>query len=198
MELGEILKGIFSNFMKGEEFYSKTGKVKNIDETERTCDVEPVDGSAEIFGVRLQASIKSNAGVVLIPKDGSFVTVTFMNKDTGYISQTTEVAKVIGKLEDDGEFDFTVGNSTLKVTKDEITFNGGQLNGLVILDKIVTKLNDHETAINTIASKFDSHVHPLTFGPPTTTGATSATASTSGVSLASTTNSDLENTKIKQ
>lgn len=73
------------------EIYSLVGTVESIDEGKRTCDVQPSNGDALIYGVRLQAEMDRSDGIVAIPKKGSYVIVTFLNKLTGYVALTSEI-----------------------------------------------------------------------------------------------------------
>lgn len=84
---------------RGEQVYSLPGKVISVDESERTCDVKPSNGDAEILGVRLQANIDLEHGWVLIPKEGSDVIVTFLSEETGFVSVATEVEKITLNIE---------------------------------------------------------------------------------------------------
>ena len=68
------------------ENYSIVCSVSEVDEAERSVDVKPLNGDAEIFGVRLQSEFNSTAGFCLIPSVGSVVIVTFLNNKTGYVS----------------------------------------------------------------------------------------------------------------
>lgn len=76
---------------KGDEVYSKVCKVTSVDTTKRTCDVEPLDGSAAIFDVRLQASQSATEGFLMVPASGSFVVVNFLNKNVAVIGLCTEL-----------------------------------------------------------------------------------------------------------
>jgi len=77
-----------------DEMYSLVGKVLSVDEDKRTCDVEPINGDAVINNVRLQADLEGKSGLVLFPKEGSHVVVTFLNKQTGYVALCSEVDKI--------------------------------------------------------------------------------------------------------
>ena len=72
-------------------FNGRKGKVLEVNVSARTCDVEPLDGTATIFDVQLQAFENNTEGVVLFPKQGSVVVVTFLSNETGYVSLTSEV-----------------------------------------------------------------------------------------------------------
>jgi hypothetical protein len=104
---------------KNEEIYAKVCEVLSFDQLERTVDVKPIDASAEIFGVRLQAD-SDNGGLVLAPKIGSFVLVVFLNKNAALVVNTSEldyydliIDKVNFKVDKDG-FLLRKENETLK------------------------------------------------------------------------------------
>ena len=91
--------------------------VDKVDESNRSCDVSPLDGGAMIYDVRLQASLDSAEGVCLIPAEGSQVIVTFINKQTGYVAACSSVDKVLVGL----------GDMTAEISREAITAtNGGQ------------------------------------------------------------------------
>jgi hypothetical protein len=77
------------------EMYSTVCVVDSVDVTARTCKAIPVDGKAEIFDVRLQANLNMALGIVSIPKEGSHIVVTWLNKEAAYVALTTEIEKVI-------------------------------------------------------------------------------------------------------
>lgn len=114
----------------GDEVYSIACKVKEVHESDRTCDVEPLDGAAEIFGVRLQAEQKLEEGICIFPKVDSIVLVTFINKQTGYVALCSKVSKTIVKL---GSLEFElhedeallkVGSQLLEVSEDSVRIEG--------------------------------------------------------------------------
>ncbi|MBL7813404.1 MAG: hypothetical protein JNL70_00260 [Saprospiraceae bacterium] len=77
-----------------EAIYSVVGTVKKVDKQTRTCVVSPENGDADILDARLQANTEGSLGVVVFPKEGSFVVVTFLNKNTAYVALTDEVETV--------------------------------------------------------------------------------------------------------
>lgn len=126
-----------------EEIYSLVGTVTAVDEDARTIDVQPIDGSAEILDVKLQANISGGAGLVLIPEEDSEVIITFLSKDTAYMALALEVSKVI-------------------LDCDEITINGGDNGGLINIEALVDKINALEDAHNGLVSSFNQHTHTTT------------------------------------
>jgi hypothetical protein len=73
----------------GEEKYCQVCKVLTVDKDANTCDVEPLNGGAELVEIRLQA--QNSKGIVAYPMEGSIVIVSFLNKDDGYISMLSEI-----------------------------------------------------------------------------------------------------------
>jgi hypothetical protein len=76
---------------KGGQIYSLVGKVKSVDDNERTCDVEPLNGDADILGVRLQADLSADKGIYIKPVVNSFVIVTFLDESAGFVSAYSEI-----------------------------------------------------------------------------------------------------------
>ena len=68
-------------------------KVLEVNESEKTVDVKPIDDSAEIFDVRLQAESDTN-GLVIYPKVDSMVLVVFINKNSAAVVNTSEIEKL--------------------------------------------------------------------------------------------------------
>lgn len=148
----EILRLIVAE----EKVFSKTCKVLSVDGN--FCDVEPIDGSADILDVTLSPT---GTGVRLKPTIGSFVQVTFISDTEAYISAFSEVDKI-------------------EVDCNDIVFNGGNNDGLVLIQQLVTKLNNLENKVNTIIT-WGATVTPPLATPP----------------LMPTTQSEIEDTKIK-
>lgn len=94
LNVREILEEVITNQIERENFYSIVGKAVNVDEDERTCDLEPIEEEAPRAGIRLQSVIGETKGVVLIPKEGSFIVVDFFDRTTGFVSLTSEIEKI--------------------------------------------------------------------------------------------------------
>uniref|UniRef100_UPI00141B6CF9 hypothetical protein n=1 Tax=Flavobacterium psychrophilum TaxID=96345 RepID=UPI00141B6CF9 len=75
-----------------DEVYAKVCEVLEVNTEDKTIDVKPIDDTAEIFNVRLQAE-SENGGLVLIPKVGSMVLVVFLNKNNAAVVNTSEIEK---------------------------------------------------------------------------------------------------------
>lgn len=126
-----------------EELYSVVGIVTSVDEDKRTAEIEPIDGSGTIFDVKLQANESGTTGLVTIPAEDSEVVVTFLSKDTAFVSLCTDVEKIL-------------------IDTEEITINGGDNGGLINIEALVTKINAVEDALNSFITSFNSHTHITT------------------------------------
>lgn len=89
------LREAIRNAAKGnDEIYSLVGIVKAVDEGKRTCDVEPSNGGAMLFDVRLQAKESGTEGVVFVPKKDSEVIVTFMSRESAFVSMFSDLESI--------------------------------------------------------------------------------------------------------
>jgi hypothetical protein len=84
--MSELKKALRAITNTDDEVYSIVGKVTKVDKTRRVVNVQPLNGDAEILGVKLQSNESNTEGVVIFPKKGSNVVVTFLNKNTGYVA----------------------------------------------------------------------------------------------------------------
>lgn len=135
LSLSEILEQFVKGQLDRENFYSITGKAVNVDEDERTCDLEPIEEEATREGIRLQSAISGTNGFVLIPKEGSFIVVSFFDSRTGFVSLTSELEKIIWDVE---------------LTQ----INGGNNGGLINIEPLVDKINNLESDINDLKKVF--------------------------------------------
>ncbi len=110
-----MLEELIKKFLKR---YCRTlnyeGEVISVDELKETCVVKPVD-APELFGVRLKSIIGSTTTrLVIIPKVGSYVTVSVLNniETETYVTQFSEVEKILTDCEN-------------------VIYNGGTKGGLV-------------------------------------------------------------------
>jgi hypothetical protein len=109
----EYIQNIAEGGKKGRgEMYSIVAKVKSVDLTDYTCDLEPINGDIELYGVKLHSGIGAAKTMVIIPKVGSNVVCTFINKTQAYISLCEQAEKVEIK---------SVNESLNSILKDLIT-----------------------------------------------------------------------------
>lgn len=95
------------------EQYCVVATVDSVDLIENTCELSPVNGDADLQGVRLLAN--NNKGFLIIPKVGSIVVASFLNDAVAYVSMFSQV--------------------------DEIQLNGKNFLGIVKVTELVAKLN---------------------------------------------------------
>lgn len=136
------------NSNKGE-LYCKVCKVDVVDEDKRVCDVSPIDGSAPLLDVKLQANQDSKHGVVVFPKKDSYVVVGFLTPDVGVVLMTDEIDKV----------DVAIGKTTIFADKDKIVFNGGENQGLIKIKELTKKLNGLKDTVDVLVNNFNAHTH---------------------------------------
>lgn len=170
MSADTIKKAIRQMADKDEEVYSIVCNVDSVDTAEKTCDCSPIDGKADLLGVRLMA--QNQTGFYIIPKVGSVVVVTMINGFTGYVAMFSEV--------------------------EEIQLNGDNYDGLVTINELVTKLNNLENGYNDLVLKYNLHTHiatdSVTFAPVTV----APTTSTETTVLVPTVKANIENITVKQ
>lgn len=135
----EILDEFVKSSLNQEKIYTVIGTASNIDETKRVCDFTPVGDEGQRFDVRLQSIESGILGMVLIPKDGSTIAISFMNKTQAFVSLTSELEKVL-------------------IDTDLVQFNGGDNKGLVNVVDLVGKLNAIESDLNTLKTAFSAWI----------------------------------------
>lgn len=147
----EILKEIFDTLYGNEQYYARVGKVVSIDETEKTAEIQIINGPI-MTDVLLQ-QVASDSGIFISPSIGSLVIINYTEKTTAYISLYSEI--------------------------DSIIFQGGTNGGLIKIVDLVTKLNNIENDINTLKSVFSAWiVNPADGGAALKTAAASWYTST--------------------
>lgn len=154
------------------EIYCKICTVDEIDEDARTVDVSPLDESAPILGVNLQANQCGEIGLVTFPKKDSHVVVGFLNDAAAVVLETLEVYKVCGVIGEDTPVEFTAEDNLLSITigdttitadgAKQITMNGGDNGGLVQVQELTDKLNNLTKQVNAFVKVFNSHDHVTT------------------------------------
>lgn len=174
-ELLQKIQDIVRDQVRSMDVRPMSGTVMegSVDESARTCKVEPDDGPP--VTVNLQSYTGLDAGEVIIPEEGSTVIVGFHDEDRGYICLASKVKKKFLDLE-------------------QFTINGGDNEGLVIVGKLVDRLNAIEGAHNDLLQKFNQHTHPGVTSGSSSTG-TAAPPSTDTVQR--TQQDQIENDKVK-
>jgi hypothetical protein len=158
---------------KTDKAYSLSCLVNGVDTSTNTCDVEPLDGSSDILNVKL---IAQSNGLLIYPKINSLVIVSFLDPNNGFVSMYSDIDDIKIKVEN------------------EIWLNGDDLDGLVSLNDLVTKLNNLENTLNAHIAKYNAHIH--TGG--TIAGNTAIPTILDTNTLTPTLASEIENPTIKQ
>lgn len=140
--------------------------VDEIDKEARTVDCTPINESAPLLGVNLQANQGSDFGLVIYPEKGAYVVVGFVaDGAAGVVLATDKIESaelVIGEtsavLDADG-LRAETSKMSVHINKEDIIFNGGKLDGLVIIQKLTDKLNELTNTVNALITKYNTHVH---------------------------------------
>lgn len=168
--------------------------VDAVDKTARTIDCTPINEGAPLLGVNLQANQGAGYGLCLFPEVGSFVIVGFVADGAAGVVLTTEKIEsaeiVIGDTSaviDKEGIRCKTANMSADINQDDIVFNGGKLDGLVVIQKLTDKINE-------LVNTFNSHTHNVTVAHP---GGMFTTVAP-GSPAATFNKDDYENTRIKQ
>lgn len=124
----------------GLEIYCKICTVDAVDEKARTVDCTPIDESAPLLGVNLQANQESEDGVVMFPAEDSYVLVAFTSESTAAVVLAEKVYKIALKIGEttveitDGKIDFATANISARATNDELTLDVGEQTSAKFID----------------------------------------------------------------
>ncbi len=143
MEISDIIKKMVET---QEITYSCVATVTSIDSEKRLIDVQPNDGAAEIFDVRLQSVVSGTIGLVLWPKIGSEVIVTFLSKEIAYAALYGEIEKVeisIGSM----ALLLDAENANIDVLKSVQNINETTVTG--------SKLNTNVQTVKTVSTGYE-------------------------------------------
>lgn len=195
-----MINQLIKDLAKGDSPYNSVlCTVKEVSESDRTIDVLPIDGSAEIFGVRLNALLETeetDKGEYNIPAINSFVLVTFLDNANAYVSGFSVIEKKIGKI---GKIDYSftkdngidikvdtnkaiitiANNGQIDIKSNaDVIFNNGGNGGMAIAGQIATYFNELYTKLNNHILAYNAHIHVLTGSTiaPTVAQATAPTA----------------------
>ena len=159
--------------------------VDAVDKAARTVDCSPINESAPLLGVNLQANQDADFGLCLFPEVGSYVVVGFVADGAAGVVLLTE------KIE---AAEIVIGDTSALMDADGVTLNGGNLGGLVKVEDLTKRLNILENDINQLKNIFASWVVE-----PQDGGAALKTAASpwAGSRLTPTQRGDYENIKVK-
>lgn len=123
-------------------------KVTAVDD--KTCDVVPLDNSAPLKKVKLNAAPEQGKGIVITPVVDSVVLVGLRTETDASILMFSEIEKIDIILSEDIK---------LSLNADEIVFNDNFKNSFLIdINKLKTKINNIENDINTLKNIFTAWV----------------------------------------
>ena len=182
--------------------------VDAVDKEARTVDCTPLDESAPMLGVNLQANQGSKAGVVVYPRVGSYVVVGFIaDGNAGVVLATDDIESIeivvsdksSRVLIDEERVRIDVDEETsAELTKDGVVLNGGSLGGLVKVEELTDKLNE-------LIEAFNEHTHTLGSQSVSVSGTASAQSNLTPILVPAITSKhtkvkrgDYENEKVKQ
>lgn len=132
-KIRDAIQGFMKLGLSKEEIYSSLAVVKSVETTDRTCEVEFVNGASPITA-RCQAEIGLTAGIFIEPVVDSFVVIGWIANEIAYVASYSEIENLYIDVDT------------------QIQFNGGNNGGLVKVADLVSKLN-------AIASAFNTHTH---------------------------------------
>lgn len=112
-DLRNLMNEFTRLILNAERFYSQVAKVVSVDETEKTCSVEVLNGP-EISDVRLQ-QLSGDNGFLMVPTVDSLVIISYTDKTTAFVSMFSYIDRVI--------------------------FQGGTNGGLTITPELVSNLD---------------------------------------------------------
>ena len=146
--------------------------VDAVDKKARTIDCTPVNEGAPLLGGLMLATDKIESAEMVIGETAAAIDAEGVRVKTAKMSAD--------------------------INKEDIIFNGGELDGLVIIQKLTDKLNELKDTVNSLINAYNNHTHITTAtvgtGPAGTISPTTSKAQTAKPFK----KSDYENTKIKQ
>lgn len=174
--------------------------VDAVDEKVRTIDCTPLNEGAPLLGVNLQANQGADFGLCLFPEVGSYVVVGFVAEGAaGVVLATDKITSaeiVIGDtsavIDADG-CRIDTADMSAHINNSDIVFNGGTLDGLVVIQKLTDKINELVQTVNNLITSYNAHVH-ICAAP----GSPSKPIDAPAKAAKTFNKSDYENTKIKQ
>ena len=129
----------------GTEMYCKICTVDSVNEDARTIDCSPIDESAPLVGVNLQADQSQEVGVVAIPVEGSSVVVGFLSAAVAVVLLTTEVEKVIVTI---GDTETIVEDNNVTLTTDKVTVEIKDKTAKIDVDGTTVEFDGKTTTFN--------------------------------------------------
>ena len=191
----------------GKQVVNLICSVDAVDKDARTVDCTPLDESAPLLGVNLQANQGSQFGVVVFPRIGSYIVVGFVaDGSAGVVLMTDDIESIEVVVSDDSsrmiidEYGARIDvgdNTSVEVTKDGVVLNDGCLGGMVKLQELKSNLDQLKSYVETMKSAISTGLNAV--GASTAaSGAAGAAAFDGAMSAALISFQDMENKKVKQ
>lgn len=161
--------------------------VVEVDKKECTIKAKPVNGNADMLEVRLRSIITDDkSGIIAYPEKDSHVLVGLIDNsvNSAFVVNMEKVESV--KLVIDTN-EMTLDKDKASVKWKQVEFNGGNNKGMVIIGKLVSKLNAIENLLKAFIAFFNTHTHAQNGVKP---------VADFTQTINNTTQADLENTKI--
>ncbi|MBA9078935.1 hypothetical protein ACFFGQ_03580 [Rufibacter quisquiliarum] len=125
------------------------GTVTELNHQDRTCDISPEDGGADVLDVRLRPLVDGkDTGLNLTPAKGAHVVVLMIDENDGLLISCTELET----------FQVKVGQHQAKLDKEGWCFNSGDNGGLVNWPSLVEELNKTNSFVQAIAEALTQFV----------------------------------------
>jgi len=181
--LKDIMNSFSELWASTEKLYLKTGTATEINTQEHTFTFNPIDDSAPLTDVKMKTLANSDRTdfIIVIPKENSIVTIAYESSVSGFCILVAECEE------------FLINCDDVKVETDSWVFNGGDLQGLINIVDLTSKLNQLNSKVNDLITKFNTHIH----SGVTTGGGVSGTPTTTETSNPAFDKDDYEDIKIK-
>ncbi|TAG56647.1 MAG: hypothetical protein EAZ27_04450 [Cytophagales bacterium] len=182
----EGLEELFWKLIKSKVICQSIYAVVTKINDNQTIACEGLETQTIYTDVQLTATETKESYILVTPKIGSTVILSFLNNNINdaYVSGFSDLDKI----------QLIIAHSQLTINKDGIVMNGGDLGGLVIVQKLVGKINALEQKYNDLLNSCKTQV--VTLAPSGTFPMASFFASNLPIAP-KTSVGDLENEKVK-
>ena len=155
-------------------------KIKDVD-TDNYTVTATIDDDFELYNVRLKSVVDDvQHSIIQVPKAGSTVILGVLNKSDFFVAKISEVESI--------QMSFKGGLSVV-LDSDGVVMNGGDNGGLIMIDKLLAK-------INRLEDKLKTHQHLYIPYPGGVPGLPVPSTKHPGNVFINTTKKDIEDKKI--
>lgn len=169
------------------KFVLKSVVIESVDEDAGVANVTAFEGDATM-SVPLAFLGTEGSNLMIIPTVGSVAMIANLNADeetpqfvsfesVDKIAFTRESTRIMFSLSDEESVTVSVGASSIKLTDEGVTINGGELGGLVVTSKLTERMNRLKSEIDAIQANILAHTHATPSGPTSSTVYTKANVS---------------------